>query len=212
MHDDSNAMAYIDLSHTFTANMPTYPDDVPPTLVQIAGIEKEGYTDFQVTTGMHVGTHIDGPLHMIAGGKRLAEFPIAKYIGHGCLVDVRGKDTIDTPVLDDYPLQQNDIVLFYTGYSDYYRTAQYYEQYPVLTQALADALIDAQVSMIGVDSPSPDREPFLVHKQLLQHDILIIENLTNLAALLSCKSFTVIALPAKFDADSSPARVIAKGE
>ena len=85
-------MKYIDLTHTFTASMPTYPGDPIPELKQIADFHNQGYTDWQVTTGMHVGTHIDAPLHMIPGGKRLSEMPIETFFGRGCLIDARPKN------------------------------------------------------------------------------------------------------------------------
>ena len=64
--------------------------------------------------------------------------------------------------------------------------------------------------MVGMDTSSPDDPPFTVHKLLLAHDILIIENLANLSALVGVPRFDVIALPMKIDAEAAPARVIAQ--
>lgn len=49
--------------------MPVYPGDPKPTLEQVAFIAKDTFNDHKLTTVMHVGTHIDAPLHMIANGK-----------------------------------------------------------------------------------------------------------------------------------------------
>lgn len=64
--------------------------------------------------------------------------------------------------------------------------------------------------MVGTDTPSPDKSPYLIHKILLKGDVLIIENLTNLESLLSHSEFEVIALPIRFEAEASPIRVVAK--
>lgn len=79
----------------------------------------------------------------------------------------------------------------------------------MVTDAFAQALVEAGVHMLGLDTPTPDRAPFPVHKILLGNGVLIAENLTNLEELLTVPSFIVFALPAKLQADAAPARVIA---
>ena len=64
--------------------------------------------------------------------------------------------------------------------------------------------------MVCMDSPSPDRHPFEIHKLLLENSILIAENLTNIEKLLHVRKFEVIALPLNILADSSPARIVAR--
>ncbi len=61
-----------------------------------------------------------------------------------------------------------------------------------------------------MDTPSPDKDPYTVHRILLKEEILIIESLKNLSELLDVKKFEITALPAKFEADSAPVRVIAR--
>ncbi|MEK7557141.1 MAG: cyclase family protein, partial [Patescibacteria group bacterium] len=80
-------MKYIDLTHTFVDNMPVYPGDPVAEVKQIADIKKEGYTDHRITTGMHVGTHMDAPMHMIEGGKALSDMPVENFFGRGYLID-----------------------------------------------------------------------------------------------------------------------------
>ena len=202
-------MQLIDLTHKFTADMPVFPGDTKPELMQTAFVEKDGYGHFHVKTGMHVGTHIDGPLHFIAGGKKLSEFGPETFIGRGILIDARGK-TIDSTLLKESAIQKGDIVLVRTDMSKKFRDEDYYTNTPVLTEEFAQALVKAGVKMVGMDMNGPDKEPFNVHKILLGAEILIIENLTNLDKLAGVKEFEVIALPIYFDAEAAPARVIAK--
>ncbi len=203
-------MHSIDLTHLFTENMPMYPGDPKPTITQTAELEKHGYNDFQVTTGMHVGTHIDAPLHMLENGKRLSEIPVEKFFGNGRLIDARGKSSMDASLLQHHSIERGDIVFIFTGWSAKFGQSDYYEKFPEVEEEFARRLIDGGVAILGMDTPSPDRPPFYVHKLLFQHDILIIENLTNLEALLNIPAFEVIALPAKFHTEAAPVRVVAR--
>ncbi len=203
-------MKYIDLTRTLIHNTPVYPGDPHPQLEQIAFYDKDGFNDFAITTGMHVGTHMDGPLHMLPDGKRLCEFHPEYFFGHGRLIDARNQALIDISLLDGEQIAKDEIWLVLTGFGRKFGTPEYYQSYPEITQAFAREANEKGIKIMGMDTPSPDSPPFAIHKLLLQNDILIIENLTNLEALIAYDAFDIIALPAKFDADSAPVRVIAQ--
>jgi len=93
--------------------------------------------------------------------------------------------------------------------SEHYHESVYFEDYPVISEEIAQYLVERKVKMVGVDAGSIDiADGFPIHKILLAGDVLIIENLTNLNQLIG-KDFTVYALPIKLDVDGAPARVIA---
>jgi kynurenine formamidase len=71
-------------------------------------------------------------------------------------------------------------------------------------------LVEKKIKMIGMDTPSPDRYPFKIHKLLFENNIYILENLTNLDQLLNIDRFEVIAFPLKINADSSITRAVAR--
>ncbi len=203
-------MKYIDLTHTFKKEMPVYPGDPAPEILQVASIDKYGYNDFQIKTGMHVGTHMDAPLHMIVGGKRLSEYSADNFFGEGHLIDARGKTSVDVDLLEGRKISKGDIVLIMTGFYKKFGGSDYYEKYPEITEGFASKLIESGVKIVGIDTPSPDRPPFKIHRMLLKNEVLIIENLTNLEELLKYMQFSVVALPAKFDTEAAPVRVIAQ--
>lgn len=203
-------MSFIDLSHPVADQMPAYGGDPVPRLTQIAFIDKNGYTDHVVTNGMHVGTHIDAPMHMIPGGKKISDYPIDRFIGSGKILDARDARKIDAMLLDTLSLDRVDILLIHTGWSERFHDPSYFTDYPQLTKACANALIKRGIKMIGIDTPSPDGPPYAIHKILLDNDVLIIENLANLRGLLSAPIFELYALPINFAADAAPARVMAK--
>lgn len=202
-------MKYIDLTHTFKQKMPVYPGDSLSELRQVSFINKDDCNEFQIKTGMHVGTHMDGPLHMLKNGKKLSTFPPHKFFGRGHLIDAR-KKKINKELLKKHKIKKDDIVIIITGFYKKFGKKEYYKNYPEITENFALELVKLRIKIVGMDTPSPDYPPFKIHKILLNNNILIIENLTNLEALLNYKKFTIIALPAKFEADSAPVRVVAE--
>lgn len=203
-------MKYIDLTHTFINDMPVFPGDSAPVLVKTNDVNKDGILDHRLSTGMHVGTHIDAPAHMMPGGKFLHEYPPEKFFGRGIIVDARGKSSADVDLLAGPEIKKGDIVLVCFGWSTEFGSDEYYQNYPELTEGFAKKLAELGVSIVGTDTPSPDRAPYKVHKILFNADILIIENLTNLEKLISHKNFEIIALPAKLQTEAAACRVVAK--
>lgn len=203
-------MKIIDLTHTFTENMPVYPGDPKPSLKRVATLNKDGYNDHIINTAMHVGTHMDAPLHMVKNGKRIDEIAPNRFIGPGILIDARSRQKIDGQLLEGNVVKKGSIVLVFTGFGDKYRGADYFKNYPYFTEDFANKLVESEVNAVGMDMLGPDLDaPWPSHKILLGNDILILENLTNLDQLLNASKFEVIALPAKFKADAAPVRVIA---
>lgn len=204
-------MKYVDLTHAVVDNMPVFPGDPPMSLKQVASIKEHGFTDHQLTTAMHVGTHIDAPFHMIEGGLRIDEMATSHFIGSGVLIDAREKDVIDVPLLNGKTLTRESVVLVCTGTDKKYRTPQYDTEYPTITEAFAQKLSDAGIKIMGIDFINPDKDDsFPIHKILLSRQVLIIENLTNVDSLLGAQAFDVIAFPVKLHAEAAPVRVIVR--
>jgi kynurenine formamidase len=200
----------IDLTHTFTNDMPVYPGDDCSRLYQSNFIKDNGVNDHKIESGMHVGTHMDAPLHMVEGGALISDFPADKFQGRGVLIDARGIDVIDKPILGSYDIRQGDIVLVWTGWGKKYRTEDYFKNWPVMSVAFAQALVDKKIALIGMDTAGPEMdESFPVHKTFLPNNVLIIENMTNLEALEG-QNFIIHAYPIKYTADAAPVRVVAE--
>jgi kynurenine formamidase len=206
-----NMPALIDLTHAFTDDMPVYPGDDCSKLYQSDFIKENGVSDHKIESGMHVGTHIDAPLHMVEGGAVICEFPVDKFQGRGILIDARAAHLIDVDILDEYDIQEGDIVLVWTDWSKKFRSDHYYKDWPHMSVEFAKALVHKKIALIGMDTPSPDPEcdDFPAHKTFLPNNVLIIENMTNLNALEG-KSFKIHAYPMKYEADAAPVRVVAE--
>jgi kynurenine formamidase len=203
-------MKYIDLTHTFVDNMPVYFGDPPTSLKQITTIAKNGYTDHQLTTVIHVGTHMDAPLHMIEGGAYMSDISLDHFTGVGICIDVRGEKVIDADVIPK-EIPEGAVVLLCTGMSAKYGKDTYATEYPKISEAFARKLISLNAKILGIDMLNPDTsESYPIHKILLAKPVLIIENLTNLDALIGIKQFDVIAFPMKLHAEGAPVRVVAR--
>ncbi len=203
-------MRIVDLTHELDDSIPVYPGDPQTRIIRLTDVSASGYTLSEVRTGMHAGTHMDGPLHIMADAKNIAELPIERFVGRGIVIDARKKGSIGRELLCGVQLLQGDIVLVSTGFDEKFKRYEYYTEYPEVTPSFADALVEAGVSILGLDTPGPDREPFNIHKRLLSSGVLIIENLRNLDSLLGVEKFEVIALPAKYCTEAAPVRVIAR--
>ena len=174
---------FIDLTHTFRDSMPVFPGKTPEpaSLYRTAEILKHGYNNYVIEAGLHVGTHLDTPLHMIEGKTDLSVLPVNRLLGSGAVIDCRDQRTITFDIgTYENTIRENDIVLFLTGHDSLFGDAKYFEVYPELTDKCADFLVNKRVNMVGFDTPSPDKYPYSIHKKLFNADILIMENLSQI--------------------------------
>lgn len=203
-------MKFIDLTHLFHQNIAVFPGDDPVQIEHIRTLKRNGFNDYRLTTGMHVGTHIDGPLHMTSDPRMISQLPLDRFAGRGVLIDVRGEKRIEYREEFRTKIKRDDIVLFYSGLDVQFGMPDYFTEYPDITEELASFLADQHVKIVGLDWVSPDHEPYPIHDILFKSDVLILENLTNLGQLLHETNFEVYAFPLKIEADSSIVRVVAR--
>jgi arylformamidase len=203
-------MQIVDLSVILSEDTPVYPGDPETKFETIATVKNDGHTDHYISTVNHTGTHIDAPMHMLANGKSLNDFPIEHFVGRGRYIKVQDNN-FDLETVKKADIQAGDIILFHTGMSDHYHEPIYFEHIPAMSAQIAEYLVDCKVKMVGLDTGSADNhdKDHPIHKTLLAGNILIIENMTNLAQLEG-KEFTVYALPLKLEVDGAPTRAIAE--
>jgi kynurenine formamidase len=201
---------YIDLSHTIENEMPVHLFDDGVKLYQNKFLEKDKFNNTRLETGMHVGTHIDIPSHLLNCDLSADILPVERFIGNGCLLDVRNETVIKMKEVYKGKIKENDIVLLYTGHDRNYGSQKYYEQAPVVDKEFAEFLIAKQIKMLGMDLPAPDKYPFEIHKMLFQKNIYIMENMTNLELLRNIEVFEMIAFPIKIKAEAALVRAVAR--
>ena len=203
-------MKLIDLTHSLRNGNPIFPGDEPVQLDQVRTIENDGFANFRLSTEMHVGTHIDGPLHKITGSPLISNLPPDRFAGKGVIFDVSGEKVVLFQEAYRTLISTESIVLFYSGLGQHFGEPDYFLNHPDISEELALFLVAQRVKIIGLDWASPDHHPYPIHEILLKNNILILENLTNLEQLLNETNFEVFAFPLKIEADSSLVRVIAR--
>lgn len=190
---------WIDLTKTIVEGMASYGDDPSTRIKQIKTVVEDGYSLFQLTMGMHTGTHLDGPRHMLNHGEMIDEIPLERLIGQAKLIDACNVHLLTDKHKDADLIENKDIVLVYGGASK-----------TLIDESFARLLVRKKVKVLGIDFASPDEYPFHIHKLLLEDDILILEHLTNLDALIDQDSIEVVIAPIKIHTDGAIARVFAK--
>jgi kynurenine formamidase len=203
----------IDLSHIIQNNMAVHPYDGVVKVYEDKTLDKDRYNNSRLETGMHAGTYIDAPRHFLNSDRYISDFALEQFVGSGCLLDVRGENIISFKEEYYKHVQENDIVLLFTGFSLLYGEVDYYERFnnhPIVDIKLADFFVKKKIKMLGMDMPKPDNYPFEIHKLLLNNNIFIMENLTNLEGLLNIGSFEVIAFPLEIRAEASIVRAVAR--
>jgi arylformamidase len=187
---------FIELSHTIEHGMITYKGLPAPIICDYLSREASralyaAGTEFEIgriEMVANTGTYVDSPRHRYAGAKDLAALPLSSLANLECVVanvDVGPRRAISELPFD--PVQvRGKAVLVRTEWSRHWRTDQYFEGHPFLTEALARWLVDSGAALVGIDSHNIDctdggERP--VHSTLLAHDIPIVEHMRGLEQL-----------------------------
>ena len=155
-------MQYIDLSHTIEDGMITYKGLPAPIICDYISREasKEIYnegTQFQIgkiEMVSNTGTYIDSPFHRFEKGKDLSELSL-ENLAHlpAILINASQNKTraIGKSYFENLDLE-GKAVLIRTDWSKHWRTDQYFEGAPYLTEESAIFLRNAGVKLAGIDS------------------------------------------------------------
>ena len=191
-HDDG--MPLIDLSHTITDGMSTYPGLPGPEIGSHLSFENSADhyaagTEFsigRITMVTNTGTYIDTPAHRYRDGHDLSGLPLERCAQVRALVVRPTVDAIGPADLPDTDLT-GMAVLINTGWDEHWGTDRYGDpQHPHVTEAGAQHLVDRGVTMVGIDSVNIDdtvggHRP--AHSLLLGAGIPVVEHLTGLHRL-----------------------------
>ncbi len=205
-----NSPLLIDLSHTVEDGLITYKGLPAPIICDYLSREAsrkvyaEG-TEFQIgkiELVSNTGTYLDSPFHRFADGKDLSDLSL-EQLAHldGVLIHI---PQANGRVIDESWFANLDVrgkaVLIHTGWARHWKTDQYFEGHPYLTEAAAKALKAGGATLVGIDTYNIDditdgRRP--VHTVLLGSDILIVEHMCNLESIPESLPFRFYAVPVK---------------
>jgi kynurenine formamidase len=183
----------VDLSHVIADGTITYKGLPPPHICdfwsreQSAALYEDGST-FQIgriDMVANTGTYLDTPFHRYADGADLAQLRLEQLVSLDALVVRSTELATDAAAFADLQVE-GKAVLVHTGWDRHWGSEAYFADHPFLTEAAARLLADRGAALVGIDSHNIDdtrlpRRP--VHTILLGAGVLIVEHLTNLAAL-----------------------------
>ncbi|WP_459195381.1 cyclase family protein [Wukongibacter baidiensis] len=160
-----------------------------------------------IAMGMHTGTHIDAPLHMLEGGETIDSIALENLIRSCKVLDLTYVvDKITKEVLEEREILKGDFILFKTKNSF---AKEFDFQFIYLEKSGAEYLKDIGVTGVGIDALGIERDQpsHETHKILLGHGIIIIEGLK--LNKVEEGEYTLYAPPLKIrNVEAAPARVI----
>jgi kynurenine formamidase len=193
-------MRLIDLSQPIFDDCPNCPDHPPVRSEIILTHEQAGWRLEKLTLANHTGSHVDAPLHKLAGGKSLDDIPLEKWVGPARIADLRdGKPdlAIGADLLSKrLPSNLDDqIILLATGWGQRREKCdEWLHHAPQLAPDGAEWLVSHNIRGVGIDhyAVGGDR----THEILLGHDVWIVEELRFPPAIFEVKQpFQFWSLP-----------------
>lgn len=181
-------MKLIDLSQPVYDGSPNCPAHPPVRSEILKDHPQAGWRVELLTLANHTGSHVDAPLHKIAGGASLDDIPLDRWCGKAYIADFRGippSTRIDAPMLlGKLPafVLHDAIVLLATGWGQKRaKTDEWLYQSPCLSEDGAKFLVSQQIRGVGIDHYSIGgmSEPTNpnVHTILLGAGVWVVEEL-----------------------------------
>ena len=207
-------MKIIDITIPLSERTPVWEGDKGISINLVAKIgEGSDFNVSRIELGVHAGTHIDSPFHLLDGGNTVDQIPLETLIGKVQVVQVPlDYDVINEKCLEAIDLDPTvDRILFKTSNSNYWEKDPYAfnKEFVALNTDGAQYLENLGIRLVGVDyfSVSAYDDLKLPHVILLEHGIVLLENidLRNVAPGF----YTLVCLPIKLiGTDGAPVRAV----
>lgn len=227
----------IDLTYPFDSKTIYWPTEKGFSLKKFFyGLTPKGYfySAYHYCAPEHGGTHIDAPRHFSKEGLAVDQLPVSQFMGPAVVIDVQkqveqNRDyAITVEDIKNFekhyrPLNAQDIVIFRTGWGQYWGDKKKYLgtdkfgdvkhlHFPGISKEAAQYLVDHKVKAIGLDTPSLDPgvcTEFWAHRIILPANLYGIENVAN-SNVLPPVGATLIVAPMKIAGGSgAPSRLYA---
>jgi kynurenine formamidase len=232
---------WVDLTYSFDSTTLYWPNNQTGFVhtTDADGITPLGYfySSYSICTPEHGGTHLDAPIHFAKDKLTIDQIPLTSLTGNAIVIDVsenalKNKDyliqfsDIEAWEKKNGQIDKNTIVLFRTGYGQFYPDREKYFgtalkglqaipllHFPGIDPATTQWLVEKRnIKALGLDTPSMDygqSKDFQTHRILLDKNKPGFENVANLDKL-PAKGIYVVALPMKIGKGSGgPLRIIA---
>lgn len=202
-----------DISYPISPNMPVWPGDPPVVIERVSSMEAgAGVNISRISCGVHIGTHVDAPLHFLRDGERVQNLDLYILVGDAVVLEIPSDVSLITAeVIRKAGLAAGtERVLFKTSNQERWKLApEFQTDFVGISPDGAQYLVDVGVKLVGVDylSVAPfnnSREP---HEIFLKAHLILLEGVY--LNKITPGNYMLCCLPLKLiDSEGSPCRAI----
>lgn len=177
--------------------------------------ESSGYESDYITSTIHVGTHIDAPLHFDPDGEPIGDIELEDLIRTTKRADVRDvtepeKELSLAEIKEGLTgeIEEGDYLFIHTGWADeHIYDKSYYLESPYYAEEVSQFVVDSGARGLITDTAIDSGERgYPNHFTLCENGRVIVENVANLEGLPD--EFTTWVVPIKLArGEGAPARV-----
>lgn len=213
-------MQYIDISVAIRQDLPVWSGDPAVSVVRTASLESGDAANItHLNLCAHSGTHVDAPLHFIAGGRSVEHLDLEALIGPAWVAQFDVPREVTAADLENAGIPAGtERLLVKTRNSRLWseQPSVFEENFIGISLDGAGWLIEHGVRLVGIDYLGVERcdsvyQGAPVHKALLGAQVILLEGL-NLGAVQP-GAYRLLCLPVKIEgADGSPCRALLSKE
>ncbi len=206
---------WLDVTATLDpATTPVYEGDAPMSFTFLKDMRRgDALTLSAYRMGAHSGTHVDAPMHFVAGGASVDAVPLDALIGPARVIDVADSvQAITAAELDRHDWRGAQRILFRTRSArrGWMHSSTFHRDFAYVAPDAAQRMADAGVKLVGIDyisaeqfgAPAP-----ATHRILLGRGIPIVEGLA--LEQVAAGDYELIVLPIKVAGhEGAPARAV----
>ena len=185
-------MKTLDLSQDFSVHTPAFAGYGGPTVRWTKRLAFDKAGGQEITTSLHVGTHLDAPAHFLSGGKFIGDLPLEFLVGPACVVDLERMGVGDYELYGPehferwekdtgIKIERGDILIIHTGYHRHYPEnwtdlsqideTRYFIRHPGPARDFAEWVLDRGVRWLAVDAGSADHPMNTVIRQIRSDEV-----------------------------------------
>ncbi|QJD84265.1 cyclase family protein [Cohnella herbarum] len=196
-----------DISMTIEESMQVWKnyEQKKPKITNVQNHDEGKPHESLLSMNVHTGTHVDAPLHMLAGGDTIETIPLERLVGPARVLDLTHvKEFITKEDLEPFAIQRGERILFKTSSSF---SEDFLMDFVFLREDGAKYLADIGIGLVATDALGIERAQaeYPTHRTLMRNDVIIVEGvrLKEVAA----GNYSLVIAPLKLTGiDASPAR------
>jgi kynurenine formamidase len=189
-HEELARFRVLDLSQDWDTDTPGFARYDGPTIKWVKRVAFEGVGGMEITSTLHVGTHLDAPNHFITNARGIGELPLDFLVGPACVVDLQKQGVGDYEIYGPenferwerdtgQTIERGDILVIHTGYHRFYPSnwtascgpsqpdeTRYFIKHPGPTREFAEWVKARGIRWLALDAGSADHPMNTVIRQV----------------------------------------------